>query len=120
MKLECIGFVETTILWYKSYLKNRIFLVNIESEYSNPGNLNCGIPNAFYICISYLLFISDSDFIPFYVYFILAGMWREACGAQLEPGQLQVPPHRGSGSGSARASMHGTRSSCTSGTRSTT
>ena len=32
------------ILWYKSYLDNRIFCVNIENDYSNPGTLNCGVP----------------------------------------------------------------------------
>ena len=44
MKLECMGFSKSTILWYKSYLKNRTFQVNIEDEYSNLGNLNCGVP----------------------------------------------------------------------------
>ena len=36
MKLECMGFGRLTILWFKSYLNNRTFQVNIEDEYSNP------------------------------------------------------------------------------------
>ena len=40
MKLECMGFGRSTILWFKSYLNNRTFQVNIEDEYSNPGKLN--------------------------------------------------------------------------------
>ena len=43
MKLECIGFNKSTILWYKSYLENRTFCVNIENDYSNSGTLNCGV-----------------------------------------------------------------------------
>ena len=35
MKLECMGFDRSTILWFKSYLNNRTFRVNIEDEYSN-------------------------------------------------------------------------------------
>ena len=34
MKLECMGFGRSTILWFKSYLNNRTFQVNIEDEYS--------------------------------------------------------------------------------------
>ena len=44
MKFECMGFSKQTILWYKSYLENRTFRVNIENDYSNLGNLNCGVP----------------------------------------------------------------------------
>ena len=44
MKLECMGFGRSTILWFKSYLNNRTFQVNIEDEYSNPGKLKCGVP----------------------------------------------------------------------------
>ena len=45
MKLEYTGFDKSTILlWFKSYLNNRTFWVNIENEYSNPGKLKCGVP----------------------------------------------------------------------------
>ena len=44
MKLECMGFSKPTILWYKSYLKNRTFRLNIENDFLNIGNINCGVP----------------------------------------------------------------------------
>ena len=43
-KLECIGFSNSALLWYRSYLENRTFQVNIENDYSNLGKLNCGVP----------------------------------------------------------------------------
>ena len=42
-EIECMGFSRKTILWFKSYLNNRTFQVNIEDEYSNPGKLKCQI-----------------------------------------------------------------------------
>ena len=43
-KLECIGFSNSAIiLWYRSYLENRTFQVNIENDYSNLGILNGGV-----------------------------------------------------------------------------
>ena len=44
MKLECMGFDKSTILWFKSYLNNRTFRVKIENKYSNPGKLKCVVP----------------------------------------------------------------------------
>ena len=32
-----------TILWFNSYLQDRSFTVNIGKEYSNHGNLSCGV-----------------------------------------------------------------------------
>ena len=40
-KLKCIGFSRNSIKWFKSYLSNRKFSVNIGKEYSPTGNLNC-------------------------------------------------------------------------------
>ena len=37
-KLKAIKFSESTIKWFKSYLSERIFLVNIESKLSDFGN----------------------------------------------------------------------------------
>ena len=44
IKLEYMGFVKSAILWFKSYLNNETFRVNIENEYSNSGKLKCGVP----------------------------------------------------------------------------
>ena len=60
MKLECIGFDKTTILWYKSYLENRTFQVNIEKEYSTPGNLSCGVPQGSILGpLIFLIYVND-------------------------------------------------------------
>ena len=42
-KLSILGFDTSTIAWYKSYLENRTFLVNVGKEYSTAGKINCGV-----------------------------------------------------------------------------
>ena len=41
-KLTAIGFSNHTIGWFKSYLSNRLFRVNLGNCYSNPSNFTCG------------------------------------------------------------------------------
>ena len=43
-KLKAIKFSESTIKWFKSYLSERIFLVNIENKLSDTGKISCGVP----------------------------------------------------------------------------
>ena len=43
-KMEFIGFSEETTKWFKSYLSNRKFKVHIKNNFSEPGNLLCGVP----------------------------------------------------------------------------
>ena len=43
-KMACLGFGNSTILRYKSYLQDRSFTVNIGKKYSNHENLSCGVP----------------------------------------------------------------------------
>ena len=43
-KLKAIKFSESTIKWFKSYLSERIFLVNIENKLSDFGKISCGVP----------------------------------------------------------------------------
>ena len=43
-KLVFLGFSNSAISWFKSYLSNRSFIVNVENDYSVPGNLTCGVP----------------------------------------------------------------------------
>ena len=38
-KLRTICFSNHTIDWFKSYLSNRLFRVNLENCYSNPSNI---------------------------------------------------------------------------------
>ena len=41
--MEFIGFSEETTKWFKSYLSNRKFIVHIKNNFSEFGNLLCGI-----------------------------------------------------------------------------
>ena len=42
--LKAIKFFERTIKWFKSYLFERIFLVNIENKHSDFGKISCEVP----------------------------------------------------------------------------
>ena len=42
-KLKAIRFSESTIKWFKSYLSETIFLVNIENKLSDFGKISCGV-----------------------------------------------------------------------------
>ena len=44
LRRGCLGFHESTIRWYKSYLTNRCFIVNVGKDFSSPGKLSCGVP----------------------------------------------------------------------------
>ena len=43
-KMEFIGFKESVIKWFQSCLSNRKFFVTLENVFSNPGVINCGVP----------------------------------------------------------------------------
>ena len=43
-KLSGIGFSNHTSGWFKSYLSNQLFRVNLENCYSDPSNITCGLP----------------------------------------------------------------------------
>ena len=42
-KITYIGFSKNYIAWFKSYITNRTFIVNVENDYSDPGQLLCGV-----------------------------------------------------------------------------
>ena len=42
-KLHAIGFSEKTVAWFKSYLSDRAFKVNINNN-SDLSKINCGVP----------------------------------------------------------------------------
>ena len=41
--MEFLGFSKDVILWFKSYLSNRKFKVNLNKTFSEPGKLLCGV-----------------------------------------------------------------------------
>ena len=43
-KLEAIGFDQSTVAWFKSYLQNRTQLVNVNGVFSDKRNISCGVP----------------------------------------------------------------------------
>ena len=42
--MHCLGFSKPTIQWFRSYLTNRLFSVNLGNEFSSSGKLSCGVP----------------------------------------------------------------------------
>ena len=47
-KMSCLGFAGKTIAWYKSYLTNRSFIVNVGKEFSSPVSYPVGFLKARY------------------------------------------------------------------------
>ena len=59
-KIRCLGFNESAIRWYKSYLDDRYFVVNVEGTFSEKALLSCGVPQGSILGpLIFLLYVND-------------------------------------------------------------
>ena len=59
-KLKYIGFSPDTARWFESYLKNLNLIVSLEKSLSEPGVLNCGVPQGSILSpILFSLYLND-------------------------------------------------------------
>ena len=72
-KLTAIRFSEEIVQWFRSYLRNRIFLVETENKLSDFGKISFGVPQGSILwSLLFLIYVND---MPQAVKFALVYWW---------------------------------------------
>ena len=59
-KMDCIGFKESVIKWFQSYLSNITVFVTLENIFSDGRLINCGFPQGSILGpLLFLIYIND-------------------------------------------------------------
>ena len=59
-KMKYLGFSKNAIAWFKSYFCKRKFKISINTSYSSPSNLLCGLPRGSALApLMFLLYINE-------------------------------------------------------------
>ena len=59
-KLFAIGLSKHTVNWFQSYLSNKLFLVNLGNNFSQPTSVSCGLPQSSILGpFLFLIYVND-------------------------------------------------------------